>query len=96
MPSSNDIVTGIATYFLLWWLCIFLVLPFGIKGQHEDGEVSEGTEPGAPILPRLKRKFIVTSFLAAAIWLIGFLLLHFRIITLETFSFLPDYTPTGN
>ncbi|HHI88726.1 MAG TPA: DUF1467 family protein [Hellea balneolensis] len=93
MPSSNDIVTAIAVYFLLWWICIFLVLPFGVRGQHEDGDIREGTEPGAPVLPRLKRKFLQTSILAALIWIAGFLVLHFHIITLETFSFLPDFTP---
>ncbi len=49
-------VTGIALYFVLWWLLLFVVLPWGVKGQHEDGGVIKGTEPGAPSQNRMLRK----------------------------------------
>jgi predicted secreted protein len=37
------------------------MLPFGVQSQAEQGEVAEGTEPGAPALPRLREKAIWTS-----------------------------------
>lgn len=57
-------LTYVAIYFVLWWLCLFMVLPFGVRGQHEDGAVTDGTEPGAPIRPRLLIKLAATSVLA--------------------------------
>jgi predicted secreted protein len=63
-----NIVGGIALYFIIWWVTLFAVLPFGIRSQHETGEVVAGTEPGAPVLPRLMKKAAVTSLIAAVIF----------------------------
>ena len=41
--------TAIAVYFIIWWLTLFVVLPWGVRSQHESGAISPGTEPGAPI-----------------------------------------------
>lgn len=56
-----------ALYFVLWWLCLFLVLPFGARNQSDTGDVIKGTEPGAPILFRLWPKLLATSILAAVV-----------------------------
>lgn len=53
-----------AVYFVIWWLCLFVVLPFGVKSQQEGGDVVPGTEPGAPQVPMLVWKLIATSLLA--------------------------------
>ena len=44
-----QISTAFAIYFVLWWLTLFLTLPFGVRSQHEDGVGAPGTDPGAPI-----------------------------------------------
>lgn len=59
-----SIGTGIALYFLFWWLCLFAILPFGARTQVDEGEVEPGTEPGAPVKPHILRRFIATSILA--------------------------------
>ncbi len=56
-----------ALYFVLWWLCLFIVLPFGAHNQADTGEVIKGTEPGAPVLFRLWPKLLATSILAAVL-----------------------------
>jgi predicted secreted protein len=61
------ISTGIAIYFLIWWLTLFAVLPWGIRPQDEDGMVP-GTDPGAPTVPRLRSKLIWTTVVATVIW----------------------------
>ena len=44
--------TAIAIYFVVWWIVLFAILPFGVKSQTEHGEeIAPGTDPGAPILP---------------------------------------------
>ncbi len=63
-----SLVSGLAIYFILWWLCLFVVLPFGVQGQHETGEVEPGTEPGAPVRPLLLRKVIATTVLSGIIF----------------------------
>lgn len=56
-----------AIYFVVWWLCLFVVLPFGVRSQAEAGPVTDGTEPGAPQKPRLLIKLLVTTVLAGVI-----------------------------
>jgi predicted secreted protein len=62
------IVGGLALYFVIWWTVLFAVLPFGVQSQAEAGEVTEGTEPGAPVLPGLRRKALITSVIAAVVF----------------------------
>jgi predicted secreted protein len=63
-----NIVSALAVYFIIWWITLFAVLPFGIHGQQESGEVVDGTEPGAPVLPGLLKKAAITSLIAAIIF----------------------------
>ena len=32
---EHDLDHRLAIYFLIWWLTLFAVLPFGIRSQHE-------------------------------------------------------------
>jgi predicted secreted protein len=65
-------VGAIALYFVVWWITLFAMLPIGVRSQHEGGDVSEGTDPGAPIAPMLGRKLVYTTLaavpLAAFLW----------------------------
>jgi predicted secreted protein len=62
-----SLITYIAIYFIVWWTTIFAVLPFGVRSQHESGTVEQGTEPGAPVRPRLVRAAIITTILSAVL-----------------------------
>ena len=62
------ISTGLAIYFVFWWIVLFLTLPFGIRSQHEDGEGAPGTDPGAPVAPRMGRKLIWTTLISAVLF----------------------------
>lgn len=59
------ITTAIAIYFLFWWITLFAVLPFGVRSQEEQGAVVDGTDPGAPALPALGRKLLLTTLFSA-------------------------------
>ena len=67
------ISTAFAIYFVIWWIVLFLTLPFGVRSQHEDGDAVPGTDPGAPIASLMGRKLIWTTILSAvffgAAWL---------------------------
>jgi len=63
-----SLLSAVAIYFVIWWLCLFVVLPFGVRSQHEANAVAPGTEPGAPITPFLLRRVIATTLLSALIF----------------------------
>jgi predicted secreted protein len=63
------VTTAIAIFFLIWWVVLFAVLPWGIRSQHESGgEVAPGTDPGAPAIPNLSRKLVWTTLVSVAIF----------------------------
>ena len=34
---AYTISTAFAIYFVMWWITLFLTLPFGVRSLHEDG-----------------------------------------------------------
>ena len=63
--------TGFAIYFVIWWIVLFLTLPFGVRSQHEAGEGAPGTDPGAPIATLMGRKLIWTTVISAVIFAVS-------------------------
>ena len=39
-------------------MCLFVVLPIGVRGQFEDGDIVEGTEEGAPAAHMMPKKML--------------------------------------
>jgi len=60
-------ITLIAIYFIIWWLVLFAVLPFGVRTQEEDADTVLGTPASAPSRPMLVRKAIATTIVSALI-----------------------------
>ena len=63
-----SLTTSLATFFLIWWLSLFAVLPWGIRSQHEGGEMAPGTDPGAPVSFRLGRTLLWTTGVAIVVY----------------------------
>jgi predicted secreted protein len=59
--------TGLMVYLVIWWTMLFTVLPLGVHKVENPGR---GQDHGAPEQPQLLRKAILTSLVAAVIWLI--------------------------
>jgi predicted secreted protein len=53
----------LAVFLVIWWLRFVAVLPIGNKSQSEAGEVVAGTDPGAPVAPRMGRKLLLATVL---------------------------------
>jgi predicted secreted protein len=68
----KSIAFAAAVYFVIWWIVLFAVLPWGVKSQHETGEISPGSDPGAPVQPWLLRKAIATTIVSAIVMGIGY------------------------
>lgn len=59
--------TGIVVYILIWWTALFAVLPIGIRPvEHAD---DRSGWRGAPERPRILRKLMITTVVAALLWL---------------------------
>ena len=59
-------VTGLAVYFIVWWVVLFTVLPWGVRSP--DTPVP-GNAPSAPDNPRLGLKAAITTAIAVLVWL---------------------------
>ncbi|MCC8984202.1 DUF1467 family protein [Bradyrhizobium acaciae] len=83
---AYQISTSLAIYFVLWWLVLFLTLPFGVRSQHEEGVGAPGTDPGAPIMARMGRKLLWTTGLSAVIFAIGMWAYYAGYLSVERLS----------
>jgi predicted secreted protein len=83
---AYTISTGFAIYFVLWWVVLFLTLPFGVRSQHEDGAASPGTDPGAPIASRMGPKLIWTTLLSAVMYAAGMAAYYAGYLNIERLS----------
>ncbi|WP_207478829.1 DUF1467 family protein [Arenibaculum pallidiluteum] len=77
-----SLVTWIAIYFVLWWVVLFAVLPWG---AHPPEEVEQGMADSAPAAPRLGLKFAVTTVVSAAILGVAYLVFATGIISFRDF-----------
>ncbi|HVY18451.1 MAG TPA: DUF1467 family protein [Bauldia sp.] len=78
--------TAVAVYFVVWWVILFAVLPFGVRTQDDAGEVTLGTTASAPARPRLIRTAIATTIAALIIVAGLWVAVNHYGVSLETFA----------
>jgi predicted secreted protein len=78
-----SIFTALAIYFVIWWVVLFAVLPWGVHSQQESGEVTPGTDPGAPVLTNLRLKLIGTTVVAGVVFGAWFVVYVNKLITID-------------
>ena len=83
---AYTISTQFAIYFVLWWVTLFVTLPFGVRSQHEEGGGAPGTDPGAPIASLMGRKLIWTTIVSAAIFALAMLAYNAGYLSIERLS----------
>ncbi|MER9922447.1 DUF1467 family protein [Mesorhizobium sp. M0048] len=54
-------VSFVALFFAIWWVVLFAVLPFSMRTQDEDRDVTLGTVPSAPRGPHMLRAALRTT-----------------------------------
>lgn len=86
-----SIVSGMAIYFIIWWLVLFTVLPFGVRSQHEGDDLALGTDHGAPIRSRLPKKALMTTLVSLVIFAVFYYVKFVLEFGLDDIPFLPDY-----
>ena len=64
-----SIGTTLAIYLIVWWVVLFSVLPVGVVSHAEAGlKAPGGGDPASPVEPKLKKKFITTTWISALIY----------------------------
>ncbi len=86
-----SLISGLATYFIIWWVSLFAILPFGVRTQEEDGEVIPGTAPSAPVRPRMFRKVIATTVLATTVFTLFYVARTNGWLALDALPFSPNF-----
>lgn len=62
------VFSAIAIYFVIWWTVLFASIPFGLRTQEDEGQVTLGTTASAPAGSHMKRVVIRNSIAAAIIY----------------------------
>lgn len=85
------LVFAIATYFIIWWIVLFAMLPIGVRTQAEEGEVSPGTAESAPRHPHLRPKIVATTLVSAIVFAGVYAIVAHQLIALDDIPFLPRF-----
>ena len=56
-----SLTAGLAIYVVIWWLVIFMVLPWGRRDTIATDDVDKGQDAGAPEKPRMGAKIAATT-----------------------------------
>ncbi len=73
--------TGTAVYLVIWWLVIFMVLPWGAKNVIDDDDVKKGHASSAPKKPRMLLKFAITTVISGVLWGIVYMVIDSGVIS---------------
>ena len=71
-----QVASGIAVYFIIWWIVFFLALTTGNRAPDPDEMQVSGAERGAPARPRIWRKVALTTVMAAVVFAAFYAVLH--------------------
>ena len=70
IPGFLHYVVLFSAYAVLWFLCLFCLLPVGLGAERDP-------DTGAPLNPMLKKKALIASAIAALLWIVFFAAIHF-------------------
>ncbi|XWN28900.1 MAG: DUF1467 family protein [Devosia sp.] len=71
-----SIASGLAIYFVIWWITLFAVLPFGDRSPDPSDARVRGAEGSAPAKPRLWRKVWITTLVSLVLFAALFAILE--------------------
>ena len=75
-----SLTLGFAVYVVIWWLTLFMVLPWGISRVNLD-DLLPGEDPGAPAKPQLLKKFIITTGVSLVFFVIFYFVYESGVIS---------------
>lgn len=89
-----SIVSAIVLFAVVWFLVLFVVLPFRLKTQGDVGDVMPGTQAGAPETAfSMKRKAGITTVFAVAVWGLLVCIILFSGLSIRDFDLYSRFGP---
>ena len=88
------IATAIAIYFLIWWIVLFAVLPWGVTAQGD--EAVPGSDPGAPRVAGVWARLIWSTVVATVVFAVCAFVYLKGLVTLDDLARLlgvPEFKP---
>jgi predicted secreted protein len=82
---------AVATFFCLWFITLFVVLPFFAKTQGEAGEIVPGTPESAPHNIKLWKVFLVNTVVAIITFAIVYAVIANLNSILPIFGLIPSF-----
>jgi predicted secreted protein len=73
-------VSAVVVFIVIWWLVLFMVLPWGVR-RTETPEA--GHDPGAPAKPMLWRKAAATTAISVVLFAIVYVVVEYELISLR-------------
>ncbi len=82
--------TGIAVYFIIWWMTLFVSLPFRMKSQLEEGEIVDGTEVAAPRNPKMAKRMAWNTLISGGVFFVFWFVVYYLGFGVDS---IPEFIP---
>ena len=73
------LVFGFAIFFVVWWIALFAVLPFGVRTQGEAGQTVAGTPSSAPAKFPILRIFAINTAVSIVVFFVIWAAIEFDV-----------------
>lgn len=88
-----SITAALVLFAVSWFMTFLIVLPLRLTTQGDTGQIVPGTPAGAPAGPVVKRKALITTGVAAVIWIILYVIITQGWITIRDFDVMGRLPP---
>jgi predicted secreted protein len=75
-----NIASAVVAFIVIWWLVLFMVLPFGVRRTEAP---EEGHDHGAPAHPMMWRKAAATTAITVVLFAIVYAIAEYELISLQ-------------
>jgi predicted secreted protein len=65
-----NITGGLVLFAVIWFMVLFMVLPWRLTTQGEAGKVEPGTPESAPTDPQMGRRIKLVTAISVVAWLV--------------------------
>lgn len=86
-----DLPMAFGIYWVVWWITLFAVLPFGVKSQQEEQNIVPGTAESAPHHSLIWKKLLATTLISGVVFAFIYWVLVLSPITLDNIPLLPKF-----
>ena len=64
------ITSALVLFAVIWFMVLFITLPLRLTTQGDTGEITPGTQAGAPAEINMKKRFKLITAIAFVVWVV--------------------------